>query len=203
MTLDRAHAALLVVDMEHDFVHGPMAVAGAAELATRLAPLVRAVRRAGVPVVFATQALRRGGEDVGALARFEPVAARQALVEGTSGVQVVAELEPQPEDLYVVKRRFSAFHGTDLDLLLRSRGVRQLVVCGVAAHVCCDTTVRDAFQHGYDPVYLADGVEMGDLPDLGFGAIRAGDAKAVIATIVAHRFGSVATIDELLAELTV
>ena len=126
----------------------------------------------------------------------------QALLEGTRGVEVVPELEPCADDLYVVKRRFSAFHASDLDLLLRSRGIVQLLVCGVAAHVCCDTTVRDACQLGYETVYLTDGVEMGDLPDHGFGPIPAAHAKAVVATTIGHRFGTLATLADLLAELT-
>ena len=74
-------------------------------------------------------------------------------------------------------------------------------MCGISAHVCCDTTTRDAFQLGYDPVYVSDGVEMGDLPDHGFGAIPAEQAKAVVATAIAHRFGTLATIDELVGAL--
>jgi biuret amidohydrolase len=194
-------SALLVVDMQRDFVHGPMAVPGAPALALRLAPLLRAARTAGLPVIFTTQALRADGADLGRLDRFAPVRDGAALREGSDGVRVVDELEPGEHDLYVRKRRFSAFLGTDLDLLLRSRGVERLYVCGVSAHVCCDTTVRDAFQLGYDAVYVSDGVEMGDLPDLGFGPIPAGQAKAVVATTIAHRFGSLCTVEELAAEL--
>lgn len=199
--IDRDRCALLVVDMEHDFVHGRMAVPGAAELAERIGRLAAAVRLANVPVVFVTQELRRDGSDVGSLARFDPVRTGAVLHEGTGGVQVVAELDPRPDDLYVVKRRFSAFFASDLDLLLRSRRIEQVLVCGVAAHVCCDTTTRDASQLGYECFYLVDGVEMGDLPDLGFGSIPAEQAKAVVATIIGHRFGSVYTIDKVIEEL--
>lgn len=202
MNLLRDRAALLVVDMEHDFVHGPMAVTGGPQLALRLAPLVRAARAAGVAVVFVTQALRPNGADIGRLERFEPARTGAALREGGKGVRVVPELDPRPDDLYVLKRRFGAFLGTDLDLLLRSSNVEQVFVCGVSAHVCCDTTVREAFQLGYDPYYLVDGVEMGDLPDLGWGVVPAETAKGVVATILSHRFGTVCTIADLMAELT-
>ena len=191
--------ALLVVDMEEDFVRGPMAVSGAEALAQRLAPLIAAARDAGIIVVFVTQSLRPG--DVGPLARFDDVREGRVLREGTPGVRVVPELGPQPSDSFVVKRRFGAFLGTDLDLLLRTRGVIRVAVCGVSAHVCCDTTVREAFQLGYEPVYLVDGVSMGDLPDLGWGSVSAADAQRVVATTIAHRFGTVATIDGFLATL--
>jgi ureidoacrylate peracid hydrolase len=192
-------AALLVVDMEEDFVRGPMAVPGAEALALRLAPLVAAARNAGVTVVFVTQSLRPG--DVGPLARFDDVREGRVLREGTTGVRVVPELGAQASDCFVTKRRFGAFAGTDLDLLLRARGITRVVVCGISAHVCCDTTVREAFQLGYDPLYLVDGVSMGDLPDLGWGTVSADDAQRVVATTIAHRFGAVATIDEILAKL--
>jgi ureidoacrylate peracid hydrolase len=185
--------------MEEDFVRGPMAVSGAEALAQRLAPLIAAARDAGIIVVFVTQSLRPG--DVGPLARFDDVREGRVLREGTPGVRVVPELGPQPSDSFVVKRRFGAFLGTDLDLLLRTRGVIRVAVCGVSAHVCCDTTVREAFQLGYEPVYLVDGVSMGDLPDLGWGSVSAADAQRVVATTIAHRFGTVATIDGFLATL--
>jgi nicotinamidase-related amidase len=176
--------ALLIVDMEEDFVRGPMAVSGAEALAKRLAPLIAAARDAGMVVVFVTQSLRPG--DVGPLARFDDVRQGHALREGTPGVRVVPELGPQP---------------SDLDLLLRTRGVIRVVVCGISAHVCCDTTVREAFQLGYEPVYLVDGVSMGDLPDLGWGPVSAADAQRVVATTIAHRFGTVTTIDDFLTTL--
>jgi ureidoacrylate peracid hydrolase len=197
--LRRDSAAVVVVDMQDDFVHGPLAVPGADALARRLAPLVDEVRSAGLCVVWVTQAVRAG--ELGPLARFEEVADGRALREGSAGVQVVPELDPRPEDVYVVKRRFSAFAQTDLDLTLRSRGIEQIFVCGVSAHVCCDTTTRDAFQLGYEAVYVVDGVEMGDLPDLGWGAVDAETAKRVVATTIAHRFGTVCTTAELAAAL--
>lgn len=200
--IDRDRCALLVVDMEHDFVHGPMAVAGAAALAPRLRRLAAAARSAGVPVVFASQQLRAGGDDIGPLERFDAVRSGAVLRERSDGVRIVAELDPRPTDLFVVKRRFSAFFATDLDLLLRSRGVQQLLVCGISAHVCCDTTARDAFQLGYETFYVVDGVEMGDLPDLGLGPVAAEDAKRVVATVLAHRFATLCTIGEVVAELS-
>jgi nicotinamidase-related amidase len=193
--------ALLVIDMEEDFVRGPMAVPGAEPMAERLAPLVAAAREGGALIVFVTQALRPTGADVGPLARFDDVREGRVLREGTEGVRVVAELGPQPTDCFVTKRRFGAFLGTDLDLLLRSRHVTRVFVCGISAHVCCDTTVREAFQLGYDSVYIVDGVTMGDLPDLGWGPISADDAQRVVATTIAHRFGAVATIADVLTEL--
>ncbi len=196
MKADMKQAALLVIDMQADFVHsGPLVVPGAAELAVRLAPLVDRWRAAGLPVVFVRQALQ--GPDAGPLAELEPVRTGQVLREGSAGSRVVDELAPRPGDLLVTKRRFSAFLGTDLDVLLRSMGRTAVVIAGTATHVCCDTTARDASQLGYEVVVLSDGTAMGDIPDVGFGAFPAELAQRLVLSILARRFAEVCTMSEL------
>ncbi len=196
MKTDLKRAALLVIDMQADFLHsGPLVVPGAAELAVRLAPLVDRWRTAGLPVVFVRQALQ--GPDAGPLAALEPVRTGQVLREGSAGTQVVDELAPQPGDLVVTKRRFSAFLGTDLDVLLRSMERTAIVIAGTSTHVCCDTTARDASQLGYGVVVLSDGTAMGDLPDVGFGPFPADLAQRVVLSILARRFAEVCTMSEL------
>jgi nicotinamidase-related amidase len=194
--------ALLVVDMTQDFLAGPLAVPGAAEVAERLAPVVEMFREKQLPVVYAVQALRPGGADQGFLSRFEPVRTERALVEGSNGTTIVDALAPRAGDVVVIKRRFSAFLHTDLDLVLRSRAVEQLVIAGLSAHVCCDTTARDAAQLGYRVILLSDGTTMGDLPDHGWGPIPAETALRVVKTVIAHRFGHVWSIQQLLEQLS-
>lgn len=64
--------------------------------------------------------------------------------------------DPQPGDLVVTKHRYSAFFGTTLDSILRQRGIHAVVVTGPTTGVCVGTTARDAFQHEYNVVTLAD-----------------------------------------------
>lgn len=200
MRAELKRAALLVIDMQGDFVRpGPLVVPGAAELAARLAPLVRRWRACELPVVFVRHALR--GPDAGPLAELEPVRTGRVLREESAGSQVVPELAPQPGDLFVTKRRFSAFVGTDLDMLLRSMGIGSVVIAGTATHVCCDSTARDAAQLGYGVVVLSDGTAMGDLPDVGFGPFAAELVQRVVLSILARRFADVCTISELLTAL--
>jgi nicotinamidase-related amidase len=201
----KTKTALLVIDMQRDFVEaGPMQVPGGIALADRLGPLLATCRQSDIPIIYTVQAQRPGGIDLGPLASFAPVAEGAVLVEGSSGCEVVPSLKPAPGDAIIQKRRFSAFFGTDLDLLLRSQGIKRLAICGLACHVCCDTTVRDAFQLGYDTILLADGVDMGDLPDQGWGTVTAAEARRVVLTIIAHRFGRVmeiGTFTKLLKEV--
>jgi ureidoacrylate peracid hydrolase len=69
---------------------------------------------------------------------------------------VIDELKPQPNDLVLGKNRFSGFHGTELDAVLRSRGVNWLIVTGVSTSVCVESTIRDAMFRDYSCVLLAD-----------------------------------------------
>lgn len=64
--------------------------------------------------------------------------------------------EPRPGDLHVTKHRYSAFFGTTLDSILRSRGIRTVVVAGLTTDVCVGSTARDAFQHEYNVITLSD-----------------------------------------------
>jgi biuret amidohydrolase len=154
-------AALLVVDMQHDFLDKDAGcyAPGSEEIVPRVWQLVDAAREAGLPVIFTQEAHRPGGVDAGREADpgagagypgggpDSPVPAH--CVEGTRGIAIVEELAPIPGDLLISKRRYSCFLGTDLDLLLRNLGVETLLVTGVDSNVCVLWTVGEAFQRDY------------------------------------------------------
>jgi nicotinamidase-related amidase len=77
-------------------------------------------------------------------------------IRGTEGVKVIDELEPAAGDLFVEKRMLSAFFGTDLDFTLRQKGIKTLVVTGVATWACVLKTVFDAVEMGYEVIVPAD-----------------------------------------------
>jgi ureidoacrylate peracid hydrolase len=77
-------------------------------------------------------------------------------VEGTWGAEVVDELGARADEIHLLKRRYSAFFGTDLDLTLKDCGVDQLVIFGVVTNICVRSTVHDAFFEGYEVVVPAD-----------------------------------------------
>ena len=78
------------------------------------------------------------------------------LVRGTWNTAIVAELTPDAADIVVSKHRYSGFYGTDLDVILRSRGIETLVFTGCTTSVCVESTLRDAFFHDYRCLLLAD-----------------------------------------------
>jgi ureidoacrylate peracid hydrolase len=98
------------------------------------------------------------------------------------------QIGPEPGDLVVTKHRYSAFINTDLPLLLRSRGITSLILCGVATNVCVESTARDAFMLDYHVMVLSDcsGTYDQSLHDATMENIR-------------RSFGVVATSDEVIA----
>jgi nicotinamidase-related amidase len=136
VALDPSTTALVVVDMQNDFVAdgGSLQVPDAAATVPSIADLVRRFRAAGAPVVF-TQDTHRDGDPEFAI---WPVHA----VEGTLGWEIVEALSPLPDDTVIRKPRYDAFYGTALDHLLRQWGVTTLVICGTVANICVRTTRR-------------------------------------------------------------
>lgn len=81
------------------------------------------------------------------------------LVRGEEGHGIVGEVAPREGEVVIDKCGRSAFASTELDAVLRARGVRNLVVCGVTADACVSSTVREASDRGYDVLVVEDGVE--------------------------------------------
>jgi nicotinamidase-related amidase len=171
--LDPRHAAALLIDLQHDFCSpgGAMARTGMdpAPLARALpgaARLLEAARAAGVPVIHVRAEYNAPGNPYLSAAWLDQARRRWSgryldvpmCVPGSWGAAIVPEVAPRADEAVVVKHRFSAFPGTELDLVLRSRGIRTLAVAGVVTYVCVESTVRDAFFADYHVVVCNDGV---------------------------------------------
>jgi nicotinamidase-related amidase len=195
------NAALLVIDMQQDFVaEGAPYECGAAgrEIVDRINRLAAACREADIPVILTAQVHRADGSDLGAVRHLHPLtAAGAALREGTEGVELVPEIEIGPRDHFIRKPRYSAFFGTDLETLLRNFGATVLLIAGVATNVCCESTARDAFFRDYEVVFLADATATVPLPDIGHGSFTADEVQAFTLSQVATFFGEVATVDDV------
>jgi ureidoacrylate peracid hydrolase len=77
-------------------------------------------------------------------------------VRGTWDAEIVDDIKPQSEDHIVIKRRDSAFHDTEIEVWLRSLGVDTLIFCGIDTSICVETSLREAFNIGYDVVLISD-----------------------------------------------
>lgn len=138
----------------------------------KLARLLAAGRRAGVLVVFCTAQMRADGLG----APITPITERQKRAAAPAGspsdASVVAALGPEPSDLVLPRSHgMSGFHGTDLDAMLRSRGVRTAVICGVSLNIGVSGTALEAVNHGYRVVIPSDCVA-GDPPEYGEQMLR-------------------------------
>ena len=167
-----SHTALIVVDMQNDFcasdgfvANGGRDVSHVQEMAKRLPELIELARQAGVLVVFVRCAYSTDDNRYLSDVWLEQAARRQGsgytlapvCQEGTRGGEYYGDVRPVEGDIIVTKHRYSAFHGTDLEVILRSHGVRTVVLTGVSTHVCVETTAREAFVRDYYTVVVADG----------------------------------------------
>jgi ureidoacrylate peracid hydrolase len=145
--------ALVVVDMLNEFCKpgGAMVLPGYEALLAPQRKVIDAGRQAGCPVVFVVDTHRRNVREEREFLKRTP-----HCIEGTWGAQVIDDLDPRPDDIFVVKRRYSAFFSTDLDLTLRDLQVDTVVVFGVVTNICVRSTVHDAFFQGYQVIVPED-----------------------------------------------
>jgi nicotinamidase-related amidase len=154
-----SRTALVVLDMQNDFVEpdGPKAVPGAKEIVPAIAAASDRMRAMGDLIVWATRAYLPDGSNVEAVRR-PGFKRRPFVVAGTRGAEMVDGLNPQPEDLYMVKPSYSAFFRTDLDLKLREAGVSKIVACGLDLSRSVRATLVEAVGLGYECSVLAPAV---------------------------------------------
>jgi len=153
----REECALLVVDLQNDFVDpaSPMCVPEAYRQLPRVRTLIEACRRLDAPVLYTAHNLAADcAWDFPQM--FEPIAAG-ALAEGSVGADIHPAIEPAPGERVIrVKHSYDAFAGTDLDYVLRTQGVRTVIVCGTLTNFCCESTARSAFSRAYHVVFGSD-----------------------------------------------
>jgi len=177
VVFDLARSAVIVVDMQNDFLHedGWLGVRGIdfSAIWKPVAPLqafLPAVRGAGVPVVWVNWGVRADGLDLppnvlylsnpGDLAIGvgdpHPTKGYGILERGSWGAAIIDELPVEEDDIHVAKVRLSGFWGTDLDGVLRHMGVTTLLFTGVNLDRCVVTTLQDASFLGYDCILVDD-----------------------------------------------
>jgi ureidoacrylate peracid hydrolase len=174
--IELAKSAMVVVDMQNAFAAkgGTLDVAGidistAPKVVRAIQALLDAARAAGLTVVYLQMGYKPDLSNSGGpqspnwykevamhLMNTRPELKGKLLTEGTWDFAVVDELAPRAGDLVVVKTRYSGFAGTNLDSLLRMRGIRYLFFAGIATNVCVESTLRDAYFLDYWPLLIKD-----------------------------------------------
>jgi biuret amidohydrolase len=151
--MDLRKTALVLIDMQQESKYG---IENVDEAVAATVPLIDACRRLGVPIIYTRHVSR---VDAIGLPNNEVLddAGRPIYYRSDSdAVNVIGELAPHPEDIVVDKHRWSGFHETALDLMLRSLGVKHLVIGGFVTDGCLMTTVFDAYARDYQVNLVKD-----------------------------------------------
>ncbi|MHB0769731.1 pyrimidine utilization protein B [Bradyrhizobium sp. 5.13L] len=168
--------AVVVVDMQNAYASpngyldlAGFDISGAKAAITAIQDVVSVARGAGVPVIFFQNGWDADYVEAGGpgspnwhksnalkTMRKRPELQGKLLAKGGWDYALVDELQPQPGDIVVPKTRYSGFFNSQFDSILRARGIRNLVFCGIATNVCVESTLRDGFHLEYFGVMLED-----------------------------------------------
>ena len=162
--------ALVVIDVQNGFVSKGgsydllgMDTSNYRQVIPRIRELIELCRENSIPV-FYTQAVRESSgidlltrtHKILPKSREERIMKKPICVRGTWDADIVADVAPRPGDHVVIKRRDSAFHDTEIKVWLSSLGIDTLIFSGIDTSICVETSLRDAFNLGYDVVLIAD-----------------------------------------------
>jgi len=174
--IDLARTALVIVDMQNAFASkGGMYdllgqdISKAKPVIQNIKKLTDAARAAGVKVIYVSWGYSPDMSDSGgpgspnwhkngALVAMQknPQYMGKFLIKGSWDAAVVDDLKPQPGDILVDKVRYSGFHGTPLDIILKTYNIKYLLFTGIATNICVESTLRDGFLLDYWPILVVD-----------------------------------------------
>jgi nicotinamidase-related amidase len=187
LELDPARTALVLIDLQEGIVSMPVAPHTAADVVERSARLADRFRELGSPVVLVHVAFSPDNGDM----HRPPADALPPLVDRPANwSDFVPQVGPREGDLVVTKKQWGAFYGTDLDLQLRRRGIRTIVLGGIATNFGVESTARAAFEHAYELVLVEDAM-----------ASFSAEMHAFPIASVFPRLGRIRTTGEVLAAL--
>jgi ureidoacrylate peracid hydrolase len=176
LTVKPAETAVIVVDMQNAYATqggyvdvAGFDISGAAAAIAQTKKVLEAARAAGILVIYFQNGWDKDYVEAGGpgspnwhksnalkTMRARPELAGTLLAKGTWDYALVDELAPQPGDIVIPKTRYSGFFNTNIDSVLRSRGIRTLVFTGIATNVCVESSLRDAFHLEYFGIVLED-----------------------------------------------
>ena len=195
--VDPKKTALLIINMSNDLLGWE----GVRPLVPRLERLLSEARQRSVTVVFSSLAFCSNGADSGQLGKFwEPIGKGEVLVKGTRGAAIMPELSPRAGEPVLERNRYSAFFNSELDAMLRARGIDTLIIGGYSTNFCCDSTARDANFRDYRVIVLEDGTAPIALETNG-EAISAEQVQKTVLANLRRGFAQVATVEDVITAM--
>jgi ureidoacrylate peracid hydrolase len=160
---DPRYAALVVVDVQNDFV-SPAGSAGkrgedvsaALAMVPNLLRLIDEARSVGLTIVYIRTTHSEWTDTPSWIYRSSQKSGLNTCREGTWGAEFYDGIAPRSTERVVIKHRYSAFINTDLNTVLKARNIQSVLVCGVATNVCVETTARDAYMYDYYVTMIDD-----------------------------------------------
>jgi ureidoacrylate peracid hydrolase len=200
--IEAARTALIVVDMQNVFVEGyPFSAPDGPQVLDRLNRLAGVCHEVGIQVIYTAHVVRPDHTNMGILADILPPVRAGVIDNGSVSGDLHAGVQLREGDISLEKPRYGAFHGTDLELMLRHRGIDTLIIGGIATNVCCETTAREATVRDFKVLFLSDGTATFGLPDMGFGAISGQDVQRVTCSVIGFFFGQVLTVNQAIEKI--
>jgi len=127
--------------------------------------IIDTARARDVKIIYVVHRVTSDLREVGPMSRFgrnprweDPAYRRGSIIEGTWGTEIIDEIKPREDEMVIIKRRFSAFSGTELDMMFKTFDIRYLIFTGVATNICVESSLRDASHLQYLPVLVSDAV---------------------------------------------
>ena len=153
--IEKGRIALVVIDMQKGIasVDRKLEPYDARTVIGNVASLVSKFRSMNAPV-FLVHVDSKDGKDM--LAPQADMPMQRGSNRPANWAEFVDEIKQVPSDIIITKRQWGAFHGTELDLQLRRRGIDTIVLCGISTNIGVETTAREAYQHGYNQIFAID-----------------------------------------------
>lgn len=165
-TIHIEHTALLAIDLQIYFYRFIQPVL------KNIQRVVQSCREKAIPIIFTQHGHTDVTLDGGALREWWG----QVILYGTKDWRFIPEVDIDSGDTIIQKKRYSAFYETELEKILREKGIQDLIITGVMTNLCCETTARDAFMRDFRVFFLIDGTATGKedhhlatLKNLGYG----------------------------------
>lgn len=184
MENSRNKICLLIIDMQYDFLEksSPLFVDECRDIIANIKDILNKFREMGLPRIFVKREHRESGIDIDLTRKDLFIEKGGFLIEKKCGSEIVDELKPLDNEIVIIKRRFSAFFGTELDLILRRMEIKTLILTGIQTPNCIRTTAFDGISLDYEVIVISDATKskseeiqknnLNDMKDVGIKILK-------------------------------